>query len=118
MIKASELRIGNYIIDPKDGSEKKVNIFQLGKSMIDDVNIGYIPIPLTPEILEKCGFESKGHSTYWHINPDLSYVFKISHVGNGKWFSINATANKPIQYLHELQNLYFALTGEELEIAF
>lgn len=77
---------------------------------LDDIS----GIPLTPEILESCGFEKHAASTYAHINQNLSYVFKISHIGDGKWYSINTTANIPTKYLHQLQNLYFALTNEEL----
>ena len=62
------------------------------------------PIPLTPEILEKCGFEnSYKFGMVWH-----NYLKRYAVVVNGE-----SIENVP-QNLHQLQNLYFALTGTEL----
>lgn len=76
---------------------------------IDDLN----PIPLTEEWLIKFGFEkTKG------------YVFKIDkfslfdhNYDQGNLFLKLNSQNVPlinIKYVHQLQNLYFALTGKEL----
>jgi len=67
------------------------------------------PIPLTEEILLKCKWQLvKG--IYFYIN---SY-FCIDNSGrlyyHGDYTGIN------IHTVHQLQNLYFALTGKELEI--
>jgi hypothetical protein len=76
------------------------------------------PIRLTTKILEKCGFDYIDNYTcmvgIW--------VFKWSAGGTALTFeyaqdNIPKYRQVPIIYLHELQNLYFALTGEELNIS-
>jgi hypothetical protein len=66
------------------------------------------PIPLTEELLLKCGFEKRvwGNVTYYNPNLDLDRDFRVRGID---W-------NVQIKYLHQLQNLFFALTGEELEV--
>lgn len=73
------------------------------------------PIVLTPEWLERMGFKktpigmftySKDLPLYIQQASDLHYI-PCAHGGQ-----IGAT----LYYVHQLQNLYFALTDEELEI--
>lgn len=78
------------------------------------------PIPLTPEWLERAGFEKKVDgfiSTKWHIgiNPvTQDYLFDVTWLSNfDRPFYRNG--HFKIDYVHQLQNLYFALTGTELE---
>lgn len=116
MIKASELRIGNWIVF--DGTQLKAtsNIIH----SLDEEWFSAEPIPLTPEILEKCGFDC-GFSGY----KKDGFAFTIWH--NGKEgqdkdsFIIQDNVTQceltTIKYLHQLQNLIFALTGTELEIS-
>lgn len=77
------------------------------------------PIKLSPEILVKCGFKKmNGSKSVYHIfindleisiNPDLSFAYIDSTWGQ-------ASIKNPIfKYLHQVQNLIFALTGKELE---
>lgn len=117
MIQANELRLNNcYSINGK--------IYTLGTSDFMDflneaqVNNGSInnidPIPLTPEILEKFGFEKHTDSqgdAFWYV-----YTYEDFEFTENGAFTFNGSVMPHIQYLHELQNLYFALTGTELEI--
>lgn len=86
----------------------------IAKSDYNNKNIN--PIPLTPEILEMCGYKywnidhncTDPNDAYW-VHPKMKFA-----INNIKW-----TVQKldiQIQYLHQLQNLYFALTGQELDI--
>ena len=109
-ILASELRIGNWY--NHNGRYEQVTpntILEVWESPRKWVQ----PIPLTPEILEKCGFVIDYQGDYM-----ISFNGRVYYYGNGfimKDFSIKTKLNQfPIQYLHQLQNLYFALTGEEL----
>lgn len=80
-----------------------------------------LPVPLTPKLLEKCGFKSLGSTDFWDrdlgknigqicLNPDNGAVWLCRN-------TIDARTNPTsVYYLHQLQNLFFALTGEELEI--
>ena len=101
----NELRIGNWVASVMEGyhtDTRQVTIDDLKNMTIDDIGIGYLPIPLTPEILEKVRFAGT-------IFPAQ---LSISDSGKYYWGNINVE----LKYLHQLQNLYFALTGEELEI--
>lgn len=130
-MKANELRIGNWV-----DYEKTTHII----TAIDSGNYGRSrwikqsasepdyehtfkeiePISLTPEILEKAGFHK--HNNAW-VMPDFNennytkdYFTIWDYDGT---YNLNTT-QFPIELksLHQLQNLYFALTGEELEINF
>lgn len=71
------------------------------------------PIPLTQELLEKCGFEfDEGHmESYWEKNGEV-----IEQSLNHPLVFRHEAHERPITTLHQLQNLYFAITGDELEI--
>jgi hypothetical protein len=84
------------------------------------------PIPLTEEWLLKFGFK-KGNSIYpegYSINIlNTDTYLRPSFEGGFYWgFNLRNKSDcelynaKPIKYVHQLQNLYFALTGNELEI--
>jgi len=119
MIKANELRIGNYY-RPTDGSSgpAKVTADDLKAWSIGAVYGKYIP--LTPEILEKCGFEYYKlripGSTFLELDKDGEHfnIFLKQINEDGRTDSI--LLKYELKYLQQLQNLYFALTGEELEI--
>lgn len=119
MIKTNQLRIGNLYI-PTDGSP--------GFAIItaDDIkafSLGAIygkPIPLTPEMLEQLGFQKKYDFLYKEVYGEV--VMALFPVGKGFRLLDNSGNGKVgttlIDYLHELQNLYITLTGEELNINF
>jgi hypothetical protein len=93
------------------------------------------PIPLTPELLQQFGFEyycSKGVVAFdeptnneedthdWSMKIKRSeycdsFTFSIVKWGNeGKYTFSNHMLRVRLEYLHQLQNLFFALTGTEL----
>jgi hypothetical protein len=122
MIPANELRLGNYILYKQFGKGKgKIGEILPGdftRIRSDDREESeYHPIPLTPEWLERCGlFENgslyKGELRFkgcGHITIEV-----IENGGLGYFAPFNKTIE--IKYLHQLQNLYFALTGDELKI--
>lgn len=116
-MKANELRIGNWVEQPNDGVTRVTAI-------LNDLQIktetGYIdkycrPIPLTEEWLLKFGFE-KADEIYF-IEFDV-YSMTIKEYEKGKYILNPETHFNyvDIEYVHQLQNLYFALTGQELEL--
>jgi hypothetical protein len=128
MIQANELRIGNYLIDKCFGNTKPtiVDAEWLGK--IAEGEHEAIPIPLTPELLEKCGFKKDlSNGNYWKQTPGYLHYLELL-ITSGIYYPVYAESpidsNEQeqrvrlpyIQYLHQLQNLYFALTGSELEV--
>jgi hypothetical protein len=114
-MEANELRIGNWINDIMGG---------FCQITADDIAnweaINAQPIPLTPEILEKSGFqwEVSDHKPQCEKNGVLFFLYEDGSIGVGGWVYSDyiEIGNANARYLHQLQNLYFALTGEELEI--
>lgn len=122
---AKDLRIGNWVY--VKGSKKTTSVTDLITDCSTMANgflcFGYqgdqvIPIPLTEEILLKCGFiHGRVYftgDTGWKKSGE---TFSIQLVDKGEYFSFHsAQFNLRVIHLHQLQNLYYALTGEELTI--
>jgi len=76
------------------------------------------PIPLTPEWLERLGFEKRESGVcyeWWNGINEVTHDWLVSITemkDNGQFFYRNG--KHTIKYVHQLQNLFFALTGEEL----
>jgi hypothetical protein len=125
-MKASELRLNN-IIGWHDGNKNDFLAVRV-KGVLDmfitsEVNgtlqhkhenyQSWIPIPLTQEWLLKFGFKKDG---IYYENAHLQLSKMTSKNGYDCYctdldFSIFMTE---LEHVHSLQNLYFALTGEEL----
>jgi hypothetical protein len=119
MINLSEHRLRNLVEYPT-GSRKAMPITVDAFSNRRYAESNCSPIPLTADTILKCGFKLLPETeTLFYIKfEDLELTINIV---NGKWyiedeFSQIHRRNHPIKYLHQLQNLYFALTGEELKI--
>ena len=120
---AKELRIGNLAQDQNGNILKccELNKISCGFEVIDrskfPLPFGWKaePIPLTEEWLVRAGFEKAIDSNLW-VNDSYYQLTFNSQIGaslyeDEYWIKSN------IIYLHSLQNLYFALTGEELNFA-
>lgn len=86
------------------------------RSLVNDLK----RITLTADWLVRFGFETSGNQVW--VNRIDEYSLLIIHLdGRYELFdtidgqSVVSRDNK-IQFVHKLQNLYFALTGEELTI--
>lgn len=129
-MKTTELRIGNLVYTTNDNEEDittldlseiiQIDIFgngfcntetDIGKRYSDIEDYCYFtkncelkPIPITEEWLLKFGFEG------WDID---NYTLILT---NGNFFKLECLdpIATNIFYVHQLQNLYFALTGKEL----
>ena len=123
-MKANELRINNLVLT-SDGITKVSDVVEFGINMIhdcwehdlEDVN----PIPLTKEWLVKFGFVNTESLDYL-LDTWLSVDGYSVHYNFDNWRLRNSNAMDwteiptEIKHVHQLQNLYFALTGEELTI--
>jgi len=122
-MKAKELRIGNFLRTP-NGINHVSGIQD--REVVEVGEIGYViemvkPIPLTEEWLLNFGFETyttEKSKVYKLGNFMVTYVLKGRFAGNKylKAFNISFSEFGHIKHVHQLQNLYFALTGEELQI--
>lgn len=122
MINKNELRIGNIIRD-KPASDKffaavkRLNTSRCYYGIFSCEYKDLKPILITPEILEKCGFkidEPFEDSRPIYSNGTMTIDFDTMQptiAGFG-------IADVKIEFLHQLQNLYFALYGKELEVNF
>ena len=128
-MKAHELRIGNWVAD-RGGKQWIIDSWErhdkvsaeapyLGESEFGEITghplteyVEYLqPIPLTEEWLIKFGFIK---------HPKFEEVFLIiNKIGLYVDSSIRLACDEyeiQIEHVHQLQNLYFALTSEELTI--
>lgn len=117
-MKQTELRLGNYITI--HGCLQEIVELPLPENCTDE---NTKPIPLTEEWLLKFGFYADNESWYYSLYFDKNQeTFKIcplysNGIPSGMFSVLNCMACvKKIQFVHQLQNLYFALTGEELTI--
>ena len=102
-MKANELRIGNYVMY---SSLIQVNGYKIAEC--EEYPTRFAPIPLTREWLIKFKFEEleKDCRTFFKKGK---FKVELSNGGN-----VYYNRNIFISSVHQLQNLYFALTGEEL----
>jgi len=143
-MKAQEFRLNNLINIPNWYRDDKDSYFNIRELRADSLLVGngriktridiekIKQIPVTEELLIKFGFELTDSNykkiTKWSLKEDYieikyatigtnpimeEYMFKLSNVF-GYWFFENG--HHKIEFVHQLQNLYFALTGEELEL--
>jgi hypothetical protein len=121
MIQAKELRIGNLVYH-KNNAEPGLQQDEWAINWVGSYDIAtsidypqnYKPIPLTPGILEACGFKWAANIHRWvhgcgYRLIQHNYGFD-SGIGDGSFLQ------PPLKYLHQLQNLFFTLTGSELTV--
>ncbi len=105
-MKSTELRVGNLV--SVDG--KNLPVTQIFEKGFNCGNVGVLyelakPIPLTEEWLERL--------LTTRLENDITISRGVSsgiiHVVIGQVHYVK------VEYVHQLQNLYFALTGEELK---
>ena len=120
-MRTRELRIGNYV-SHYVGDDLKVDVIaDVGYHLLSspksitsrkdsDVVKSLEPIPLTEEWLLKFGFdklEGWDDTFFFQLNDVQILEYNVSGYD---YDGVN------IKHVHQLQNLYFALTGEELKL--
>lgn len=123
MIKSNEIRIGNLL---HDGSGRLCRVEEISKNSfkapaivggLTTVDPTHSYIEITKEWLLKFGFYEV--AAWMFVNGDYRAEFMLQDrvvtirvkTGNN-----TSTAIADIIFVHQLQNLYFALTGEELKL--
>jgi len=137
MIKSEELRKGNLLL--LDGKEQEIKgIHPRGSHLFTDWPAGnwkeierFEPVPITEERLEELGLrrnkrhedsdyqrweQCEGHSMglyffHFFINGSGTPILRLEFQGDVGCYTPNL---KGVNYVHQLQNLYFFLIGEEL----
>ena len=115
-----ELRIGNLYINDQNDVAKVLEI-EISGVVGDTTEYGKFtnknlirPIELSGKWLSRIGFKKDENGDY--INKQKQYL-DLSEVHNGfnLWIDGELIQDVKVKYVHQLQNLYFALTGEELK---
>lgn len=120
MIQANTLMKGN-IVEYRDGDYKEnVTLSTSDIAVIDfkkEIAEKYFGIPLSPEILLKCGFKKDNDGVLCLQYPDSNckiYWIDFIQVAVGYAPMFNY---RHIEYLHQFQNWYFANTGSEIKLS-
>lgn len=112
MIHPNQLRLGNYLLNKYHGEGRLVKVTLIDKHhigcIIEGVKVDlcykfecYDPIPLTGKLISNL-------NTYSSL--------KIGSNDEGFFYYSSSGQFTKLNYLHQLQNLYFAVTGEELPV--
>lgn len=139
IVKVTAINPQQFIVEAKNSISGKDEIHDMisfkgdtasGNSRIE----AFMPIPLTKEILLKCGFstldgvketciEKRMFTEVLQLTEDI-YIGKDKSTGFYQFLFINiyqgsygfTSMSAPIQYLHKLQNYYTSFSDKELEI--
>jgi len=131
MINANEIRLGNYLMQ-KVSTRITTTLctYQHFELLSKGESKDLFPVVLKAELLGKCGFIENKDYPLLPSAREFKLVLPVSgnnqneifaYIKNNKECFARATVNglpvsNTIYHLHQLQNLYFALTGEELTI--
>lgn len=122
---SKDLRIGNYVHGKHYDFRKVVKLDERdGHDNVYVDNYGYVqggfikPIPLTEEWLKRFGVIDYNYlylndeigAIYYDKSDDCFYIYSGMGDPSSYGFKIKC------EHVHQLQNLYHALTGQELEI--
>lgn len=127
MINIEQFRIGNYLLvdnqlrkicslNSNGNGEEKL----IGFEIADDVeyenpsSIRLKNVKITDQLLIDLGFSYHSHFKLWqHQRPDRTYSIELDN----DYFPLDFSHQPIVQhmtYLHQLQNLFFIIQGEEL----
>lgn len=115
-----ELRIGNLVYFPliDEFCEITRDMFEYRKGLANLED--YRPIPLSENILLKCYFEKyEDDDDYFCIQLNSKGLELCFNAETGRVLIGQDIAYSDeiisVKYVHQLQNIYFALTGEEIK---
>jgi hypothetical protein len=131
MIQSTELRLGNYILHKVNNKIAMVKCtFQHFNLLSSGDSSAIFPVQLKAKILEQSGFIE--NTNYPLLPTAHEYILTIPVNGDNKneivaYIKSNnecfacavvngSIASNPVYHLHQLQNLYYSLTGNELKV--
>lgn len=124
MISPSELRVGNWVMchDPKRREDPKQYPLQINwrhiKELSMDENLSdYYPIAITHDLLLNSNWKTKDdNATFYH--PKFENLLTVQKKGDHYMMTLQQEKELgvPFQYLHQLQNRFYSLAGEEMEV--
>lgn len=114
-MKPQDLRLGNWVYVKTNGNYEQIN------NLHDNFGTFVEGIKLTEELIEASGFiETKPRSKEYFKDNETQFRrmlrIKKHPVHDGFMIIGKEFILCTLQYVHELQNLYYLLTGFELDI--
>jgi len=123
MIDPREIRAGNWVIKITGKDINTQSFFEYKAIAFDEYYYTFarvcFPIKITPAILGECGFKHEFGD--WYINRPAEGIddglpfLRCRHDDNCWYLGKIKLLSQPV-YLHQLQNLFYALSNEELSI--
>ena len=121
-MEAKNLRIGNLIMFGdlrREITHHDITIIQECSIRNNMPPYTYSYIPLTKEWVEKLGGKTYNETTYISV-PNLKAELHFEFFGNEVVTTLKSQFSDlildPIKYVHNLQNLFFVLANDELEL--
>jgi hypothetical protein len=124
MVNSNEFRVGNFIL--VDGIRRRICSirnedhasigyeFESGCSYEECSSERLQAVPVDNVLLKELGFVYHAYFKLWQRErPDKSYTIELSTDYDALDFSHNYMVRN-IQFLHQLQNLFFCVQGREL----
>ena len=123
MIKITELRLGNYVY-AGNKIERVLEIYPDSITTDSYTHIfDFLPVELTPDILEAAGFKYNQLTENYEVFYDCVGMLGINKydgsfviANDNEDMGFTGDLKSSCKYLHQLQNLIYCLTGEELQI--
>ena len=128
-MKTSELRLGNFVQYQNKCNTLILRVTRIfekrltvkyntsGPSPIDIKDVS--GIPLTPETVQICGFQEVGiYENVFHRGDYRIILDQKKSTGLLKYETDDFHIEVEVKSVHQLQNVYCALTGEELSVSF
>lgn len=127
MIKATDLRVGNYVYAVVNGYRGDIirimplDILAQYQCEVAGAASAFLPVNLSTKILQNCGFSLKEEFTYVYtensqchvvlIGPEPNSIFRLTVTGPFGMVGLDQ-----LQFVHQLQNVMPWFIGRELEI--
>lgn len=126
-MKAQELRIGNFVkstnyyYEITEIGKKYCRMNDLGSA---DYDYNYppfpldkiMPIPITDEFFIELGIRKGNTLCFYSCDKLFSFEYKYNNYVGNDVLHLDEKPLPNIKYIHQLQNLFFGITGEELMI--
>src|SRR6185369_10850851 len=123
MIDPREVRTGNWVLKVTGKDRNAQSFFEYRAITADEYYYTFasvcFPIKITTSILGKSGF--KHDFGDWYVNRPAEGIrdglpfLRYRHSDRG-WYLEKVKLWSPPMFLHQLQNLFYALSNEELNI--
>lgn len=117
MIHARELRIGNMVFNNyllKEQETYPMMIAQIEAIEKEGGDVNMCGVALNSEWIERFGFKKDSENVWQESNENRRHHVVFN---GGKFiYRVPGVSIREVRYVHEIQNLFFAITGEELPI--